>query len=490
MSTVKRVSGDYTIETINSGDLVTLASQNVNIVGNLTVTGNAVLVGNINADKIFNGTTSVEIPVINGNITFNPGGVSNIMVVSPTGTSFAGAVAFSGNVDAGNVNTTGNVTGNVFLIRRDASVGTPLLRFEDTDTTLSDGTVLGAIEWYTNDLSGLGARVTSAIKSTANSVLGNALVQIFTSTSGNAATAKVTVDSVGNVGVGNTAPLHTFAVSGDTFVSGNASVIGNVSTGNILNSGFSSVTGNITGGNLITGGLATVTGNITGANVISTGAVSAGALGISATGNVTGGNVNSNGVVCAVGNITNNSWINAASGFSTVSNVVAGNSTVSGITNTNTLTVNTLSGGRGIGAENIVWQNTTATMTSATMANVGNLGFFVLAGQSYKFEAYLPILPVGSTTTAFSTYFDAGICYYTVEAQDPTQTSAFSTSTSNVSAAATVTQAMTGTTPRAVRVTGTIQSSVSNSNVTIQAQTSLNDLQVQGGAYLTYTRLG
>ena len=489
MSTVKRVSGDYTIETINSGDLVTLASQNVNIVGNLTVTGNAVLVGNINADKIFNGTTSVEIPVINGNITFNPGGVSNIMVISPTGTSFAGAVAFSGNVDAGNVNTTGNVTGNVFLIRRDASVGTPLLRFEDTDTTLSDGTVLGAIEWYTNDLSGNGARVTSAVKSTANSVLGNALVQIFTSTSGNAATAKVTVDSVGNVGVGNTAPLHTFAVSGNTFVSDNASVIGNVSTGNILNSGFSSVTGNITGGNLITGGLATVTGNITGANVISTGAVSAGALGISATGNVTGGNVNSNGVMCAVGNITNNGTINAGSGFSTVANVVTGNTTVSGITTTSTLTVNTLSGGRGIGAENIVWQNTTATMTAATMANVGNLGFFVLAGQSYKFEAYLPILPLGTTTTAFSTYFDAGICYYTAEAQ-ATQSGVFGIYTSNVSGTNTFTQSMTGLTPRAARITGTIQSSVSNANVTIQAQTSGNDLQVQSGAYLTYTRIG
>ena len=487
MSTVKRVSGDYTIETINSGDLVTLQSTNVNIVGNLTVTGNAVLTGNINADKIFNGTTSVEIPVINGNITFNPGGVANIMVISPSGTTFAGAVGFTGNVDAGNINTTGNVTGNVFLIRRDASVGTPLIRFEDTDTTLSDGTVLGAIEWYTNDLLP-SPRVTSAIKSTANSILGNALVQIFTSTSGAAATPKFTVDSVGNVGVANIAPLHTFAVSGNTFVSGNASVIGNVSTGNILNSGLSSVTGNITGGNLITGGLATVTGNITGGNVISFGAVSAGAAGISATGNVTGGNVNSDGVMCATGNITNNGVINAGSGFSTVANVVTGNATVSGITSTNTLTVNTLSGGRGIGAENIVWQNTTATMSSASMANVGNLGFFVLAGQSYKFEAFLPILPLGTTTTAFSTYFDAGICYYTVEAQT-TQTSAFTTSTSNVSAAATATQNMTGTTPRAARVTGTIYS-VGNANVTIQAQTSTNNLQVQSGAYLTYTRIG
>jgi hypothetical protein len=278
-------------------------------------------------------------------------------------------------------------------------------------------------------------------------------------------------------------------VSGNIFVSVNASVIGNVSTGNILNSGFSSVTGNITGGNLITGGLATVTGNITGANVISTGAVSAGALGISATGNVTGGNVNSNGVMCAVGNITNNGTINAGSGFSTVANVVTGNTTVSGITTTSTLTVNTLSGGRGIGAENIVWQNTTATMTAATMSNVGNLGFFVLAGQSYKFEAYLPILPAGATTAAFSTYFDAGVCYYTAEAQ-AAQTGAFTTYTSNVSAANSVTVSMSLTTSRAARITGTIQSSVSNANVTIQAQTSGNDLLIQSGAYLTYTRIG
>ena len=135
----------------------------------------------------------------------------------------------------------------------------------------------------------------------------------------------------------------------------------------------------------------------------------------------------------------------------------------------------------------IVWQPTTVAFNSAVQANVGTLGFFVLAGYTYKYEAYLPILPDGGTTTGFSTRFDAGICYYTVEAQT-TQTSAFSTSTSNVSGTAAATQAMTGTTPRAVKVTGTIYSA-GNANVAIQAQTSAANINVQSGAYLTYTRL-
>jgi hypothetical protein len=210
--------------------------------------------------------------------------------------------------------------------------------------------------------------------------------------------------------------------------------------------------------------------------------VSAGALGVSTTGNVTGGNVLSNGLISATGNVTGANVVGTLGVFS-------GNVSATANTVTSNLQVTGNSYGTGIGVENIVWQPTTVAFNSATMANVGGLGFFVLAGQSYKFEAYLPILPVGATTTAFSTYFDAGVCYYTVEVQDA-QTSAFSTSTSNVSAAATATQAMTGTTPRAARITGSIQSSVSNSNVTIQAQTSGNDLQVQNGAYLTYTRIG
>jgi filamentous hemagglutinin len=495
MSTVKRVSGDYTIETINAGDLVTLSSTNVNIVGNLTVTGNAVLAGNINADKIFNGTTSIEIPVINGNANVTIGATSNVVVWATTGEYVTGIISASGNVTGSNVNTsglvtaTGNVTGanlttagNVW-ISRDASVAQPTIRFTDTDTDVADGQVFGAIEWFTNDLSG--ARVTSAIKSVASSTQGNALVQIFTSTNGAAATAKVTVDNVGNVGIANAAPLHALAVSGTIYGSSTLTAIGNVTGGNIATAGLVTVTGNVTGGNLITAGLATVTGNITGGNVISLGAVSAGAAGMSATGNIKGGNILSDDAVSATGNMIAANF-NATQNFSTTGNVRSGTVTASGNIVGANVNVTGNSYGTGIGVENVVWQPTTVNFNSAIQANVGTLGFFVLGGYTYKFEAYMPVLPSGDANTGFSTYFDAGTCYYTVEAQT-TQTSAFNTSTSNVSGTAAATQAMTGTTSRAVRITGTIYSA-GNANVTVQAQTDAA-IGIQSGSYLTYTRL-
>jgi len=501
MSTVKRVSGDYTVQTINAGDLVTLQSTNVNIVGDLTVTGNAVLTGNINADKIFNGTSSVEIPTINGNITFNPGGVANIMVVSPTGTSFSGAVAFAGNVDAGNLNTTGGVyttnaagagnisivNGNMLIAYSSNATSNQNIRFQDSNTAVTTlGANIGGIEWFTSDATGAGARITARIRAVYEDVNGNANIQIQTGSTSTPTTRITVIGSSGNVGIANAAPLHTFAVTGNSYISGNASVIGNVSTGNILNSGLNSVTGNITGGNLITAGLATVTGNITGGNLISVGVISAGSAGISTTGNVRGGNINSDDQISATGNV-NAANFNATQNFSTTGNVRSGTVTASGNIVGANLNVTGNSYGTGIGVENIVWQPTTVAFASASMANVGSLGFFMLGGYTYKFEAYLPILPAGGTTTGFSTYFDAGTCYYTIDAQT-TQTSAFSTSTSNVSGTAAATQAMTGTTPRAVKVTGTIYSA-GNANVAIQAQTSIANINVQSGAYLTYTRL-
>jgi filamentous hemagglutinin len=491
MSTVKRVSGEYTIQSIGASDPINLISPSVNIEGNLTVTGNAVLVGNINADKIFNGTTSIEIPVTNGNANVTIGGTSNVVVWATTGEYVTGLQSVTGNITGGNLRTagqvsaTGDVTGaNVsvagnILISRDASVGQPTIRFTDTDTTVTDGQVLGAVEWFTSDATP-GARVTAGIRAIAAGTTGNANVEILTSTNGAAATAKFVVDNVGNVGIANAVPLDTLAVTGTVYISGNITSAANISGGNALISGQASATGNVTGGNVITAGLATVTGNITGGNIISVGAVSAGSAGVSTTGNVTGGNVLSNGLISATGNVTGANIV-AAQGMFT------GNVSATANTVTANLQVTGNSSGTGIGVENVVWQPTTVAFNSVSQANVGVLGFLVLGGYSYKYEAYLPILPDGSTTTGFSTRFDAGTCYYTVEAQ-PAQTTAFSASTSNVSGTAAATQSMTGTDPRAVKITGTIYSA-GNANVTIQAQTSVANINIQSGSYLSYTRI-
>jgi hypothetical protein len=552
MSSVKRVSGDYTIESIGTTDVVNLNSSFVNINGNLTVSGNAVLVGNISADKIFNGTTSIEIPVTSGNAIITIGGTANVAVFSPTGQYVDGEVSATGNIDGGNVNTTGLVsatgninggninvdTGNIVLIQTSGATTNQTIRFQDANTAVTTvGSNVGSIEWFTSDATGVGPRVAAKIRAVYEDTNGNTNIQIQTDSSGSLTTRVTVIGSTGYVGIGNALPADNLAVTGSTYISGaltsaatvtgnNAVVTNQTQTANLV------VTGNITTPSWTIAGvgirtvaavytdsstaaLGTAVNNhihvlaeptLAGTNVsvtttnastlyihdapvagpnmtitnryalfIASGnTYSAG--NILSIANVRGGNINSDASVCATGNITGANIVGVQNVYTT-GNVITGN-----------INVSTQMSGTGIGVENIVWQNTTAIMTSTSMANVGILGFLALAGQSYKFEVYMPVIPVGSTTTGFSTYFDAGTCYYTVEAQT-TETSAYTTGTSNVSGVAPLTQGMTGLTPRAVKITGTIYSA-GNSNVAIQAQTASNNIGVQSGAYLTYTRIG
>lgn len=545
MSSVKRVSGDYTIESIGATDVVNVNSPFVNINGNLTVSGNAVLVGNINADKIFNGSTSVEIPIAGGNANITVGGTSNVAVYATTGEYITGLISATGNITGGNISAVGNVTsgnlsissGNIVLTRASTATTSPMIRFQDSNTAVTTlGANIGAIEWYTSDATGAAARVTARIQAVYADTDGNANIQIQTGSTATPTTRITVVGASGNVGIANAAPLHTLAITGNTYVSTFASVVGNVNAGNLISANLAQsanmvITGAISTPSWTTTGVgirtvtsiytdsstavsgtatnnhihvlarptlaasnATVTTTdaatlyisnapLAGSNMTITNPyalyIAAGnsysGANISAVGNITGGNVNSNDRMSATGNITGANIVGVQNVYTT-GNVITANLNVSGN-----------SSGNGIGVLNTVWQPTTVAFNSAVQANVGVLGFLALAGYSYKYEAYMPILPDGGTTTGFSTRFDAGTCYYTVEAQT-TQTSAFSTSTSNVSGTAPATQGMTGTTPRTVRISGTIYSA-GNANVAIQAQTSAANLNIQSGSYLTYTRI-
>jgi hypothetical protein len=122
------------------------------------------------------------------------------------------------------------------------------------------------------------------------------------------------------------------------------------------------------------------------------------------------------------------------------------------------------------------------------MANIGVLTFTALANQVYKFNAFMPVVPDGTMTTAFSINFPSGTCQYVVEGQT-TATSAFGISSSNTSDSSGGTQAMTGTTLRTVRVTGTF-THTANTAVTIRGQASTGNLTVKSGSNLSYTRIG
>jgi hypothetical protein len=498
MSIYKRYASNVIVESIGSANTVTFQNTggvaNVIVTGDLTVTGNASLSGNISGDKLFNGTTSIEIQTPNGNANITVGGTSNVAVFTTTGLNITGAASATGNITGANINTagivsaTGNVnggnltiaTGNIVLTQTSGATTAQVIRFTDANTAVTTlGANIGSFEWVTADATGLGARTTAALRAVYSDTNGNANILLQT----NSTTRIAVLGATGNVGIANVAPLHTFAVTGNSYISGTEEVIGNITGGNIITAGRVTATGNlVSGANVIASGYATITGNVTGGNIISVGVISGSASGISAIGNIRGGNINSDALVSATGNIY------SGGGFETQGNLSATGSVLAATAILGNANVTGNMFGTGIGVENVVWQSVSANISSASMANVGSLGFFALAGSSYKFEAYMPVVPTAGTTTAFSTYFDAGTCSYTVESQT-TPVAGFAMATSTTSGSTGTTQVMTGTTARTVRITGIIYSA-GNANVAVQAQTSAANVVVPSGSYLSYTRIG
>lgn len=347
MSTYKRVNGDYTIQTLGA-NTITFEGNVANAVtvvvdGNFTVTGNATLQGNISGDKLFNGSTSLEIQNAGGNANITVGGVSNVAVFTSTGVNISGVASVTGNIAGSNVNATGllSAVGNVVggnvsslgnvVITRNASLGQPTVRFQDTNQTGVAGQILGAVEWFTSDITAPG--VSASVRATLVDTGGNSNVQIFTGTPANHA-ARITVLHTGNVGIANVAPNTTLGVTGTVHISGNTTVLANVSGGNVATAGLITATGNIRGGNLITLGLLTVTGNVTGGNVVTAGSITAGAGGILTTGNVRGGNLVSDAAITATGSIQSGANISSQGQISSQGNVIANNISAGNIINT------------------------------------------------------------------------------------------------------------------------------------------------------------
>jgi hypothetical protein len=135
MADYKRINGNYTIQTLNTGGEINLNTSNVLIAGNLSVSSNVVasivtagfffgdgrFLSNVNvanasvfATFIANGTSNVAMPVASGNITFGVDSVGNVVVVSTQGVVVTTGTASTSNVTgaiqvAGGVGVAGNV---------------------------------------------------------------------------------------------------------------------------------------------------------------------------------------------------------------------------------------------------------------------------------------------------------------------------------------------------------------------------------------------
>lgn len=141
MATYKSVNGDYVISTLSVDDDIVLSAGNVKIYSDVSVYGNISatyyfgdgqfltnVVANIGAaTKLQNGTSNVDIPVINGNITFGVDLTNNVIVVAKTQTvinqttdsinNTTGALTVAGGVGiAGNAYIGGNIYENYQLV--------------------------------------------------------------------------------------------------------------------------------------------------------------------------------------------------------------------------------------------------------------------------------------------------------------------------------------------------------------------------------------
>ena len=405
-TTVKRIDGDYSIKTLNSSDSFAIESSNVNITGNISVSGN------IDGNIIGNITGNVTAPGNTTELVFNNAGnlaaSANLRFVSASSTllligsaQLTNATVATANISTLNVSgdsyMSGNLTveGNVTYINVETlSVEDPIIALgrgaNNTPLVSNDGKDRGEQLWYYNAseksafigfdnsagklIAAVDVSVASDVVTVAsygNFVVGNLEASIG-SVSGNITAANLitaglmtatgNIDSGANVTAGNVISSGLIQGANVSAVF-NFSTLGNVNTGNINTTSIITAAGNITGGNLRTAGVVTATGNITGGNVLTGGL-------ITATANITGGNLLTAGLISATGNITGgnilgganvNATTHTGTTVSVTANIDGGNLRTAGVV---TATGNIIGG-------NII----TAGILSATgNANVGNLG--------------------------------------------------------------------------------------------------------------------
>jgi len=232
-SNVKVVSsgGNVTVGVAGTSNVVVVDAFGTYITGNLSVSGNATLSGNILGDRVQNGSTSFDIQVASGNANITVAGTSNVAVFATTGEYITGLISANGTVTGGNLATggtasaTGNITGGNVL----------------TGGLISaSGNITGS--YFLGDGSQLSGIDATSIQS------GTSNVKVVSS-GGNA-----------TVGIGGTSNVAVFATTGE-YVTGLISASGNVIGGNVITAGIltvnsgSAVTAIVNGGSNAVGNI-------------------------------------------------------------------------------------------------------------------------------------------------------------------------------------------------------------------------------------------
>jgi len=398
-----------------AGDVTNAAQPNITSVGNLTsanVTGN-LDAGNVNATtavvaayfsgdganltnlpagtatKITDGTSNVDIPTTDGNVTVGVGGTADVLIITSTGANVTGTLNATGIItgDAGGIsnvvyaNVTGTPTlGNISTINIDGNVSN-VLRGDgtfaaDAESTYGDSNVVTLLNAFgsntitttgviTGDGSGLsaiaGANVTGEVTNaaTANAVAGaNVSGEVAFAATANAVAGANVSGTVANAAYALNAGNAALATIANTAVEAYSVDLANVvGAGNIASINIDGSASNVLYGNGVFAAAASpaLTGdgyqiaNLTGANVV-------GEVSFAATANaVAGANVS--------GEVTNAATANAVAGAN-----VSGEVTFAA-------TANAVAGANVSGT--VALATTSGTVSTAAQPNITSLGTLV-----------------------------------------------------------------------------------------------------------------
>jgi hypothetical protein len=256
---------------ITAGNLLTsgLISATGNVTGNYFI-GNGFALTGILATSLANGTSSIQLPVVNGNATINIGGTSNVAVFANTGAYITGVISVTGNVVANNgtfttivntasftgavVSVTGNVTGGNI-----STAGNVVANNGTFTTIVNTASFTGAVVSVTGN-------VTGGNISTAGNVNGANIVATTLSATSNVVAVGVqasgNISATGNIAAGNisaTGIAGTLSTASQTSITAIGTLTSLIVSGGTQNIRLGS---SMTTGGVIIGGPSQTTGNI------------------------------------------------------------------------------------------------------------------------------------------------------------------------------------------------------------------------------------
>lgn len=255
--------------------------------GNLTITNRISAGGNITGGNLIgifaNGTSSIRIPTVNGNINMGAAGNTTVVVVTGTGANINGTLSATGNITGANLITGGvlsatGIANNYIASKLGIGTTSPAVALhvkQNGGSINVEGTDHTYVQFYPRGNTSRFGWMGFGSAGTNNFTIRNDDTGRLLLESGN---SNVSVYANGNVtttvaGVGNVVVV----------TSTGANIAGTLST-----SGLISATGNVTGANILTNGLISAAGTLTSGNVLTGGNISGGTLSVSGTTTLTG----------------------------------------------------------------------------------------------------------------------------------------------------------------------------------------------------------